>query len=206
MQNPFRHRPEGDFGREDRDAPRWEAADRRRDEDRSWTEGDGGRTAEAWRGQGRPDDRRDYDRDRYARTESRGRYDRDYGGEPTWGSQDRRTPDYGSQTYSRHAYAPGSQIWEDQRSSMTSREMSSRPQHDFEPDYLHWRDQQLANFDRDYSEWRSERREKFSSDFDSWRQNRPHTGKTHTPAENPIVGDITDGGDGRGGEAAARKR
>jgi hypothetical protein len=240
MQNPFRHRPEDEFGRDDRDERRWEAGDRRRDEDRSWSEGDGGRTAEAWRGQGRQDRpiygsrdrtyetdyprdsgpyaRPDYDQDRSARSQHDRGYDRSggYGAGPTWGTQDRRGPDfgsrasmdYGSQGYSRHAYAPGSQIWEDQRPGMGSREMSSgRQQHDFEPDYLHWREQQLSNFDRDYSDWRSERRQKFSADFDTWRQNRPRAemhGKT--PAENPIVGDIADGGDGRGGEDAARKR
>lgn len=243
MQNPFRHRPEDEFGRDNRDDrdERWEAGDRRRDENRSWSEGDGGRTAEAWRDQGQdrsmsgsrgrtyemgyqrdsgPYARPDYDPDRYARSQYEPADDRSggYGGGPTWGSQGRRGPDYGSrepmdygsQGYSRHAYAPGSQIWDDQRPGMGSRGVPSRQQqHDFEPDYLHWREQQLSSFDRDYSDWRSERRQKFSSDFDTWRQNRPSAGmhgKTHTPAENPIVGDVADGGDGRGGEDAARKR
>jgi hypothetical protein len=75
----------------------------------------------------------------------------------------------------------------------------SHEHHDFEPDYLHWRQQQLSAFDKDYSDWRNERREKFSSDFDSWRQNRPRT-----QAANPIVGDVTDGGTGNAAEAKKR--
>ena len=63
----------------------------------------------------------------------------------------------------------------------------SHEHHDFEPDYLHWRQQQLSAFDKDYSDWRNERRHKFSSDFDTWRRNR---------ADNPIVGDVADGGVG----------
>ena len=49
MQNPFGHRPQNDFGRDDREG-RWEAQDRRADERASWSAGDGGRTAEGLRG------------------------------------------------------------------------------------------------------------------------------------------------------------
>jgi hypothetical protein len=59
--------------------------------------------------------------------------------------------------------------------------------HDHEPDYLHWREQQMARFDKDYADWRNERRQKFSSDFETWRNGRP---------ENPAVGDVSDGGHG----------
>lgn len=74
---------------------------------------------------------------------------------------------------------------------------ASRPQqtgshHEFEPDYLHWREQQMSNFDRDYHDWRSEKRQKFSSDFDTWRSSRGPA----VQAENSVVGDVTDGGPG----------
>lgn len=103
------------------------------------------------------------------------------------------------EAYPRHAYAPGSQIWED-----TGREWSGvrgmqggRPaQEEFEPDYLHWREQQLSAFDNDYRSWRDERRQKFSTDFDTWRSSRPKT-EMKAEAANPIVGDVSDGGVGR---------
>lgn len=76
--------------------------------------------------------------------------------------------------------------------------------HDFDPDYLHWREQQISTLDKDYADWRTERRQKFSTDFDSWRQNR--AGGPRIEAENPIVGNVADGGDGRGGEESGRKR
>ena len=103
-----------------------------------------------------------------------------------------------------HGYAPGSQIWEGSGRGMGGQ---SHQHHDFEPDYLHWREQQLSAFDKDYSDWRNERREKFSSDFDSWRQSRPRSeasGEHHTPAENPIVGDVSDGGTGSSADLKKR--
>lgn len=112
-------------------------------------------------------------------------YGGDFGG-PTWSGQGR----------SDHGYAPGGQIWEGSGRGMGGQ---SHEHHDFEPDYLHWRQQQLSAFDKDYADWRSERREKFSSDFDSWRQSRPRV-----QAENPIVGDVSDGGTGDASEAKKR--
>ena len=127
------------------------------------------------------------------------RMEPDYGG-PTWGSQA-----YGGSGYAGqpdHGYAPGGQIWRGSGQGMGGQ---SHEHHDFEPDYLHWRQQQLSAFDSDYSTWRNERREKFSSDFDSWRQSRPRSEAQHTPAENPIVGDVSDGGTGNAAEAKKRQ-
>ena len=118
-----------------------------------------------------------------------------YGG-PTYGSQGYRGPDHGGQGRTERGYAPGAQIWEGSGPGMGGQ---SHQHHDFEPDYLHWREQQLSAFDKDYSDWRSERREKFSSDFDSWRQSRPRI-----QAENPIVGDVSDGGTGDASEVKKR--
>lgn len=114
-------------------------------------------------------------------------------GGPAWGSSGYGQP-YGGQP--EHGYAPGSQIWQGSGQGMGGQ---SHEHHDFEPDYLHWREQQLSAFDRDYADWRNERREKFSSDFDSWRKSRPRV-----RAENPIVGDVTDGGTGDASEAKKR--
>lgn len=265
MQNPFRHQDEPDRDRDDR---RWEARERRPEEYRTWAGGDGGRTAEAFRGQEQEPAREPgpsgwgYGQTRQSQygqgmstgwTGDRGPagpygpggypsgpqaygagpqfghdsgvtgspsygprgygppaaygspMDQRYGG-PSYGGQSYGQPmgdqgygqAYGSQGYASHAYAPGSQIWEGSGRGMGGQ---SHQHHDFEPDYLHWREQQLSAFDKDYSDWRNERREKFSADFDTWRQNRPRI-----QAENPIVGDVSDGGDGRGGEQAARKR
>lgn len=112
-------------------------------------------------------------------------------GGPTYGGQG-----YGGQGRSDHGYAPGGQIWQGSGQGMGGQ---SHEHHDFEPDYLHWREQQLSAFDKDYSDWRNERREKFSSDFDSWRQSRPRV-----QAENPIVGDVADGGTGDASEVKKR--
>lgn len=98
--------------------------------------------------------------------------------------------------YAAHGYAPGAQIWQGSGQGMGGQ---SHEHHDFEPDYLHWREQQLSAFDKDYSDWRNERREKFSADFDSWRQTR-----SRAQAENPIVGDVSDGGTGDASEAKKR--
>ena len=249
MQNPFRHQDQPE--RPDNDEWRARAGERRPEEYRTWGGGDGGRTAEAFRGQGQ-----DYGREQsgasgwgYGQNQSSqygqgmstpytgdrapygpGGYQsgpRAYGAGPQFG-QDvgvTRNPSYsqrgygpsaygapmdqgyGGQTYGQghmdqgyasHGYAPGSQIWEGSGRGMGGQ---THEHHDFEPDYLHWREQQLSAFDKDYSDWRNERRQKFSSDFDTWRQSRPRV-----QAENPIVGDVSDGGDGRGGEPAARKR
>ena len=283
MQNPFRqNRPQDDFGQRDpRDDQRWEARDHRCDERSSWSEGDGGRTAEAYRHQGHSGQ---YGHDREmsgARGMGYGQPQQSqYGGglstgwtgdrqpqpgsaydpygygaqalgpsqyqQPHYGGQQARgdagawsgpsssggqghagysqggayggsamtrgaysgpqsqggSMNQGSWGAASHGYAPGAQIWEGSGPGMGGQ---SHEHHDFEPDYLHWRQQQLSAFDSDYSTWRNERREKFSSDFDSWRQSRPRSVAQHTPAENPIVGDVSDGGVGNAAEAKKRQ-
>lgn len=117
-----------------------------------------------------------------------GEFGRDYGVNRAYGQSQGRYGQGGGYGqgqghggYPDHGYAPGGQIWEGQGGQ------TSGGRQDFEPDYLHWREQQMSKFDRDYDEWRSERRQKFSSDFDTWRSSR---------AENPVVGDVSDGGVG----------
>lgn len=225
MQNPFRHRPSDDFARRDADDTRWESRDQRYEEGRSWSEGDGGRTYQAYGdqsreagdqsrysgsrgygyGQERQSNYRDQAQQPYAA--DRGSYDQnrfgsrsDYGRNAAFG-QDRssgyapnRDPDYERHArFNDQGYTPGASIWRDKD---PDHGRSTHSHHDFEPDYLHWREQQMSNFDRDYHDWRSERREKFSTDFTSWRDSRPRV-----KAENPIVGDVADGGTGDAREA-----
>lgn len=99
----------------------------------------------------------------------------------------------GQSGYETGGYAPGSQIW-DEPARGYARGRGGHD-HDHEPDYLHWREQQMRGFDEDYAAWRNERRQKFSSDFDTWRRNRPRD-ENRAQAENPIVGDVSDGGTG----------
>lgn len=226
MRNPFRHMDADDHRpRESGDDTAWRV-DRSRDETRSFDRTDresSMRDHDRMRDQGRyPADDRPWSQTRSGMIEAarfddgRGRY-----GEPTYDrssyaasgdrdSHDRRyarqdsgayrrddvsPPDRGPQwTRDRSQswageHAPGSDSWRG------SDARAGRPaHHDFEPDYLHWREQQLSTLDKDYADWRNERREKFSADFDSWRQTRAHGPRIE--AENPVVGDVSDGGVG----------
>lgn len=101
----------------------------------------------------------------------RGSYDMD-------SSRDYRGSRY-SQDDRDEGYAPGAQIWQGGRGG------ASAGRSDYEPDYLHWREQQMSKFDKDYDDWRAEKRQKFSSDFDTWRTSR-----------NAIVENVSDGGTG----------
>lgn len=216
MQNPFRPHDEPGRPDRDRDERRTESHERRPEEYRTWGGGDGGRTAEAFRREEQAYGRDPsgpagaWTQDSY----QQGRYGEGYGArpgergpqmtrgyaDPAYGSSGYGAPRYGGRSesgpYPTHGYAPGAQIWEGSGPGMGGQ---SHEHHDFEPDYLHWRRQQLEAFDKDYSEWRSERREKFSSDFDSWRKSRPRV-----QAENPIVGDVSDGGTGDASEVKKR--
>ena len=114
---------------------------------------------------------------RFERQPRSGEFGRDYGVNRAYGSFDSRE-EQAARAYRATSHAPGSQIWEGSGPDVGRR--------DFEPDYLHWREQQMSKFDRDYDDWRSERRQKFSSDFDTWRSQR----------DNPQVDNVSDGGVG----------
>jgi len=107
--------------------------------------------------------------------------------------------------------------------------------HEFDPDYLRWREEQLRGHDRDYREWRraqqdsydedyrrfrSERREHFGRSFQEWRAQRggeqataqggqPSGAQADMSPEfgktPPQVQAASEGGDSRG-EATERKR
>lgn len=46
------------------------------------------------------------------------------------------------------------------------------PDHEFEPDYLHWRDEQLRLHDRDYAEWRAHQHRSYDEDYRRFREHR----------------------------------
>ncbi len=91
---------------------------------------------------------------------------RDYGGQGRGsGGQNYRSRDLGNEL-GRGGYGG-----ESQGQGVRGRFESDDDDH--EPDYRHWRSDQMKKFDTDYSEWRNERRKKFSEDFDKWRAGRP---------------------------------
>jgi hypothetical protein len=51
--------------------------------------------------------------------------------------------------------------------------------HEFDPDYLHWREEQMRGHDRDYHEWRRARRDAYDEDYRRRRRGRnPRGGET----------------------------
>jgi hypothetical protein len=74
---------------------------------------------------------------------------------------------------------------------------------EFEPDYLHWREQQMRTLDDDYRQWRTERRERFASDFTTWRSARDDSARRNNLSASGVQ-DVADGGPGRSDAAGAR--
>lgn len=79
--------------------------------------------------------------------------------------------------------------------------------HEFDPDYLHWREEQMRSHDRDYHEWRRaqrdsydddyrrfrhERRQQFGRSFEDWRNQRSTVGGVADMTVAPGVGDYGD--------------
>jgi hypothetical protein len=51
--------------------------------------------------------------------------------------------------------------------------------HELDPDYLHWREEQMRAHDRDYHEWRKAQRERYDEDYRRFRaERREHFGRT----------------------------
>jgi hypothetical protein len=51
--------------------------------------------------------------------------------------------------------------------------------HEFDPDYLHWREEQMRGHDRDYHEWRRARRDAYDEDYRKLRRERnPRGGRS----------------------------
>lgn len=83
-------------------------------------------------------------------------------------------------------------------------------QHDLDPDYVTWRDQQMRNHDREYQGWRAEQHRKYDDDyrrfrgerrnhfhqtFEEWRQQQQAAGKQGSEFAKPApeLQQITDG-------------
>lgn len=96
-------------------------------------------------------------------------------------------PDEGRREQTARDRYRGSQ---DQDANWMTERMSQSRQDDYDPDYRHWREEQLRNLDEEYEAWCQERRKKFSSEYDSWRKNR--AGGAGSNAANLGSGGATD--------------
>jgi len=185
--------------------------------DQNW--GFGGRGGgERWRGGGddrrgggRGPERRSFGEEGGGRGRSDARYDQDragYGGQE-YGIEGGRRPhttsqdDRGWRGDERETWRPGNgEPYGDLEFNPRNRGIEEfgaphdyayhpKAGHEFDPDYLHWREEQMRSHDRDYHEWRSsqqqrydedyrkfrdERREHFGRRFDDWRNQRSGVG------------------------------
>jgi hypothetical protein len=67
--------------------------------------------------------------------------------------------------------------------------------HEFDPDYLHWREEQMRSHDRDYHEWRRNQRQAYDEDYRRFRtERREHFGRTFQDwrTQRSAVGGIAD--------------
>ncbi|MDB5425006.1 MAG: hypothetical protein JWQ29_2422 [Phenylobacterium sp.] len=94
---------------------------------------------------------------------------RGYGGRgPERSRQDQDRRDYGSGYDAEHGgYGRGQDYG-------PVADYAYRPEagHEFEPDYLRWRDEQMRNHDRDYREWRRAQHERYDNDYRTFRGGR----------------------------------
>jgi hypothetical protein len=86
--------------------------------------------------------------------------------------QHRQQQPPGEQYFGQERYGPQGEQRYGRHEGYGSQSYGGHEHHDFEPDYLHWRNTQMQNLDRDYHRWREERRSKFAKEFDEWRRNR----------------------------------
>lgn len=69
--------------------------------------------------------------------------------------------------------------------------------HEFDPDYLHWREEQMRGHDRDYHEWRRAQQQTYDDDYRRFRsERREHFGRTFSDWRNQrsAVGGVADTG------------
>jgi hypothetical protein len=175
-------------GRDNSDEPRrrneneWRAGrDRAWDrsaERRSFDEG-----GEPWRGEARYGARYDQDRTGYRGQEygieggrghqmDRDRHDREAGDQ-----RERWNPDRG-EPYGDLELNPRNRGVEE---FGPPHDYAYHPQagHEFDPDYLHWREEQMRSHDRDYHEWRRNQRQAYDDDYRRFRtERREHFGRT----------------------------
>jgi hypothetical protein len=69
--------------------------------------------------------------------------------------------------------------------------------HEFDPDYLRWRDEQMRSHDRDYQEWRRSQQQSYDEDYHRFRaERREHFGRTFADWRNQrsAAGGVADTG------------
>lgn len=89
-------------------------------------------------------------------------------------------------------------------------ETRSHSDHDFDPDYLRWREEQLRAHDRDYEAWRREQHRQYDEQYQQFRRERQrHFGETFLEwrSQRSAVGGVPDTGaapgvSGYGGKTA----
>jgi hypothetical protein len=212
----FGGRGGGDRGRRD-EARRNERG--RGPEQRSFGEDRGHEGGEPWRGEGRYGARYDQERTGYGARDDRDRGG--YGGQAygmeggrdhraaserdrDWGGDERETwrPDQGEPYGDLELNARNRGVQE--FGPPADYAYHPRAGHEFDPDYLHWRESQMRNHDRDYEEWRrsqhqsydddyrsfrSERRERFGETFQAWRSQRNASSGVSPHGVGPETGD-----------------
>lgn len=74
--------------------------------------------------------------------------------------------------------------------------------HEFDPDYVSWRDEQLRNHDRDYASWRAEQHRRYDDDYRAFQnERRSHFGRSFSEWRNQRQGG---GASGSAADASAQ--
>jgi len=174
----------------------WRGGERRAFEEPRGREG-----GEPWRGQARYGARYDQDRTGYRGQEYGVEGGRDHRTlserDPAWRGDERETwrPGHGEPYGELELNARNRGIQEFGVPSDYA--YHPRAGHEFDPDYLHWREEQMRGHDRDYHEWRKSQQESYDQDYRAFRdQRREHFGRTFSDWRNQrnMVGGAADTG------------
>lgn len=113
--------------------------------------------------------------------ESRDQAGRGRGYRPTYADDDNHSAQRShwrdDHPYARQAYQQTGAAFESDYSAIDNRDQSGlnprqEPEHDHEPHYRAWREQQLAGHDRDYARWREMQVQRYDQDYRNWRDQR----------------------------------
>jgi hypothetical protein len=161
--------------------------------------GDGG--GEPWHAEGRYGARYDQDRAGYGGQEYGQEAGRDHR------SEDRRRDERSRGGDERETWRPGrGEPYGDLELNARNRgirefgppaDYAYHPQagHEFDPDYMHWREEQMRGHDRDYHEWRRTQRDSYDEDYRRFRhERRQHFGRSFADWRNQrsAVGGVAD--------------
>ena len=133
-----------------------------------------------------------------------------HGGEPyAYGGQEYGVEGYGARTtrgpawggFDRDAERRRNFDFDDpgvgQSQAGYAAETRSHSEHDFDPDYLRWREEQLRGHDRDYELWRREQHRRYDEQYRQFRQERQrHFGEAFHEwrSQRSAVGGVADTG------------